>query len=388
VPAKLTINQRLHLWIGLVFGTVFVILGLTGALIVWMNELDRMLNPDLLQVQPPPGLMVGAPFVIDPTRVQKLTEFLSVEPLYGRPSRFIFPEHAGDVMVAWYPSKAGAASSMLTLKVLRQVMIDPATLKITGERNWGELGVSRRLLMPTLFHLHRYLVAGEIGQTIVGVSGLVLLISSISGILLWWPKWNRKALWQALSISFGGSWARLNFRWHRAAGFFAAPVLLIFGFSGSYFNLPNAIVPIVNAVSDVTPTVKLSNQSTLLGMSVSPARAVQIAQGRYPLARVSRLSLPSKTSDPYEVRLRQPNEVRQGDGATRISIDSGDARILRTLDPLHASSGDVFLAWLFPLHNGEAFGIAGRIFVSSFGVLPLLFFVTGITMWRRRRFRK
>jgi uncharacterized iron-regulated membrane protein len=387
VPAKQTISHKLHSSIGLLFGSAFVILGLTGALIVWINELDRMLNPDLLQVRPPPGMMVGAPLAVDSAQVQKLTEILSAESRYGRPSRLIFPEHAGDVVVAWYPPKAGMSDSMLTLDVVRQIMIDPATLSITGERNWGELGVSRRLLMPTLFHLHRYLIAGKIGKTIVGISGLVLLITAISGLILWWPKWNRKALRQALSISFGGSWARLNFRLHRTAGFFAAPVLMTLGFSGSYFNFPEVIVPIVSTVSKVNASNKLNNQSVAVATLISPKQAIQIAQALYPLARISRLSLPANSADPYEVRLRQPSEVRQGDGATRIIIDAGDGRVLRIRDPLRASAGDVFLDWQFPLHNGEAFGIAGRIFVSCFGVLPLLFFVTGLTMWRRRLFR-
>ena len=41
--------------------------------------------------------------------------------------------------------------------------------------------------------------------------------------------------------------------------------------------------------------------------------------------------------------------------------------------------------WLHPLHNGEAFGLAGRIIVLLCGMLPLLALVTGFTRWRHKR---
>ncbi|MES2069289.1 MAG: PepSY-associated TM helix domain-containing protein [Pseudomonadota bacterium] len=393
MPRIKAISRKLHLWIGLLFGTVFVVLGLTGSAIAWLHELDHMLNPELLQVPPPAGQTAGAPLQLVPAQVQAISDRLNADPRYGRPSMLVLPERAGGVVVAWYRAKAAPASSSspLALEVARQVMLDPATLAVTGERNWGQLGLSRRLLMPTLFHLHRYLVAGEIGKTIVGVSGLVLLLTALSGIVLWWPKPNRKALRQALSVSYGGSWPRLNFRLHRAAGFFAAPVLLVLGFSGSYFNLPAWITPAVSAVAsvtDVTLAAKPSNQSPASAASIAPAQAVQAALALFPQARVSRLTWPAKASMPYEVRLRQPDELRQGDGATRVSIDSGDGRVLRVLDPLRAPGGDVFLNWLFPLHSGEAFGLAGRILISCFGIMPLLFLVTGISVWWKRRPKK
>lgn len=387
MPRIKLISRKLHLWIGLLFGMVFVTLGLTGSAIAWLHELDHMLNPDLLQVSPPPGLAASAPLSFSPAAIEAMSDTLSANPRYGRPSMLVFPEHAGGVVVAWYRPRTAPNTSPLTQEVARQVMLDPATLAVTGERNWGEPGLSRRLLMPTLFHLHRYLVAGEVGKTIIGVSGLVLVLTAISGIILWWPRMHRKAIWQAMTVSHGGSWPRFHFRLHRAAGFFAAPVLLVLGFSGTYFNMPTWIVPAVNAVASVTPAIKTLNRSSMPQSQISTAQAASSAQSLFPQARISRLTLPAKSSAPYEVRLRQPGEIRQGDGATRVSIDSGDGKVLRVQDPLRAQAGDTLLNWLFPLHSGEAFGLAGRIFITCFGVLPLLFFVTGLSIWIKREFR-
>lgn len=40
---------KLHLYIGLVFGLLFILMGLSGTAISWRDEIDQWLNPDLLQ---------------------------------------------------------------------------------------------------------------------------------------------------------------------------------------------------------------------------------------------------------------------------------------------------------------------------------------------------
>lgn len=359
--------------------------GLTGSAIAWMPELDSMLNPDLFYSAPAPGLNADDPALITPAKVQAVIDRLVADPRYGPPTQIMLAEHANETLIAWYRNPPSGDASLFVLETSRQVMVNPYTLQITGERNWGEIGASRRLLMPTLFHLHRYLIAGELGKTVIGISGLVLLITSIIGIVLWWPKHHGKALRQAFTISCRGSWSAFNYSFHRAAGFFVAPMLIVLGFSGWYFNLPKWVIPIVSSVATVSVSDKLNNQTPIRGAPIAPGQAMRAAQSLYPTARVSRITLPAKPSIPYEIRLRQPGEIRQGDGATRMTIDAHSGKILRVRDPMRAPGGDTFLNWLFPLHNGEAFGTAGRIFISCFGAVPLLFLMTGLGIWLKRR---
>ncbi|NVD99369.1 PepSY domain-containing protein [Massilia sp. BJB1822] len=374
--------RTVHLWLGLVFGSVFVVLGLTGAAIAWLHEIDHTLNADLMQVAPPPGMQAGAPMPATPAMVQAVHERLLNDPSYGKATQIIFPGEAGEVAVAWYKLRPEGAYS---LQQFRQVMVDPFTLRVTGGRVWGELGFSRQLLMPTLFHLHRYLVAGETGKTLIAASGVVMLVVALSGLFVWWPKATRSAWRMALTVRHGGSWPRFNFSLHRAAGFFAVPVLLVLGFSGTHFNQPAWIAPVINAVAPLPTAGKAVNRSDKSLPLIAPADAVSAAQAAIPQGRVSRLSLPAKGDAPYEVRLRQPGELREGDGATRVSIDSRSGRVLKVVDPLRPQGGEAVVNWLFPLHSGEAFGTAGRIFISVFGLMPLVFFVTGLVIWSKRR---
>lgn len=373
------IARFLHLWTGLLFGIILVVLGLTGSALSWIHELDAWLNPGLLHVAPPPGLAPGAPLRIEPATVQAAGDVLLRDARYGKPSLLMFPDRAGDVFVAWYRPAPGGAS--WTQAVTRQVMLDPATMTVTGERNWGEAGLSRPLLMPTLFHVHRYLVAGDTGKVVVAVTGLALLISSISGMVLWWPRMTRSAIWKALTVRHGGNWPRFNFQLHRAAGFFAAPVLLMLAFSGVHFNMPAWTTPLIGAMAPLTPNAKPANRSAPDSGTVTVAEALAAAQARFPEARLSRLSIPAKPGQPYEIRGRQEGELREGGGNTRITIDSGDGKVLRVSDPQRAQGGDKLVSWLFPLHTGEAFGLAGRVFISVFGLVPLMFFITGLVIW-------
>ena len=108
-------------------------------------------------------------------------------------------------------------------------------------------------------------------------------------------------------------------------------------------------MPLVDLVSTVPDTAKLKNVQQD-GAVLDAGQAMAAAQQLYPQARVSRIVLPPKTDQPYEIRVRQPDEIAHGDGATRITLDARSGQALRIRDPLTAPYGERFLGWQFPLH--------------------------------------
>lgn len=66
-------------------------------------------------------------------------------------------------------------------------------------------------------------------------------------------------------------------------------------------------------------------------------------------------------------------------------IDQYTGSVVAVRDPRQLTAGDHFVAWQFPLHNGEAFGLAGRLIVFASGVAPAVLYVTGVLLWWRRR---
>ena len=372
--------RDIHLYASLVFGAIFVVAGLTGVPLAWVHELDVALNPQLLHSRSGAGQPAAAP---TPAEAQAAVERLAATPGYGKPSQLMLPYEADDVYVAWYRVPNKDKGSFDT-DVSRQVMLDRHTLDILGERNWGEFGLTRPLLMTTLFHLHRYMFAGEVGKTVIGVSGLLLMLTSLLGLALWWPKHTLASLRKALTVRGELSSRQFNYSFHRAAGFFMTPVLAVLGFTGFAMNLPEWVRPAVAAVATLEHNGKVANGPAEGRKPISVAAAMEIAQQRVPSGRLSRVSLGSAKA-PFEIRMRQPGEVREGDGSTRVSVDAFSGAVLRVRDPLTAAAGDTFLNWQFPLHTGEAFGLAGRTLVSVSGLAPLLFMVTGLVLWLGRR---
>jgi uncharacterized iron-regulated membrane protein len=214
--------------------------------------------------------------------------------------------------------------------------------------------------MPTVFHLHRYLLSGDTGKTITGVTGMMLFISVLLGVVLWWPKFKWRSLKQSVRITHGGSWSRFIYTSHRAGGIFVAPVLATIAFSGWYLNLPKWVTPIIASVATLSPQPSRSGSAAAghachHAGSGDDSRAASSSRTR----QVTRISLPRKPGDAYEVRLRQEGEVRADTGATRLWLDAYTGRPLAVRDPRNAASGDTIINWLFPLHTGEAFGSWG-----------------------------
>ena len=125
----------------------------------------------------------------------------------------------------------------------------------------------------------------------------------------------------------------------------------------------------------------LNHPEILVAMAEAALNGVQTL---YPQAKMMRIVLPGSQSTPFEIRVKQNSDIQDG-GSTRVTVDSSSGKILRVVDPLQASSGDAFLSWQFPLHSGQAFGTAGKVFVSLFGLVPLFFAITGVAVWLKRK---
>ena len=378
--------RRLHCWLALPFALFLIIQGLTGTAITWKHELDVWLNSDLMLVPVPAKKVQVIPQKMALSVV--LDRFKS-DQHYANPAMIELPEKSNEVLIAWYKSGKPQAGNN-DKRSNRQVMINPYTGDIVGERIVGENGFSRSQLMSTLLSLHRQLLSGDNGKLVVAINGVVLAIIALSGIYLWWPVWRLKAWWQAITISRHGSWKRFNFRLHRAAGFYAAPFFLMLAITGIYFNRPEWITPLVAQLTVVSPDgVEIKTTPTILVenniKNVNLEQAIDLAQQQFPLARVSRISLPEKANGKYEIRLHQPGELRQGSGATRVTVDAESGTISKIRDPLKASKEVLFYSYFFPLHSGEIFGAASKIVVSIVGLLPLLFAISGTLIWWRRR---
>jgi uncharacterized iron-regulated membrane protein len=134
-----------------------------------------------------------------------------------------------------------------------QVAVDPYTAQVTGKRLLERSdSVIPKTFIDFVFKLHYALLIKphDVSTVVVGLSGALLMISVLTGLIVWWPLTGR---WrQALSVKPKSGSVRFNYDLHKVSGFYPALVMLPVLFSGIYMVLPHNVVPVLELFSPVT----------------------------------------------------------------------------------------------------------------------------------------
>lgn len=381
LKARRAIWLNVHLWLGLALGLFLSVLGVTGSILVFWAEIDELLNPTLLTVEAQPG-GEGA--------------FRPFTKVFAAADKAV-PTNA-TLLHAFYP-RTETSTYRLTYRVPKAgggeeqwlIGINPYTTQVTGKL------VARRseaIIQPSfidfIFDLHYSLLAGDTGLVIVGVFGVFLFFSVLTGLLVWWPLTGRFR--RALTIKRGASSVRFNHDLHQVSGFYSALVLLLIFLSGIYINLPEEFVGLVKLLSPGT-------RHTLLDAD-RPRSAV--ADGRSSIGMARGLTLASEhLSDGGRLTyMMQPGD---GEGAytfyykgvpglshlwsgREVAVDQYSGEIIEIRDAnTRRTAGDALLDWQWPLHSGKIFGWTGRILIFVTGLVCPVLFITGVILWLQKR---
>lgn len=352
-----------HLWLGLVVGLLFALLGLTGSLLVFYPEIDLLLNPELATSTSP-----LAP--IDWPRVE--ANLRATHPHRHGPWRLEAPLAADRPIMARYYAPAEKATDSFAPLI---VTLDPVSLAITSQRFWGDFAVT------WLYDLHYSLLLDKPGKTLLGIVGIGMLLSLLSGLYLWWPMPGKRLA--ALAPRLRPGKVRAIFDIHVLSGIYGLVVLLAVTVTGIVLELPGTINPLIEHVSPLfkAPALKADASSA---PRISLEAALATARTRFPGATLRWIETPGDGSGSYRVNLWQAGEPSVRFPKTNVWIDAHTGAILAVRDPAGHSGGDTFLAWQHPLHNGEALGLAGRLLVCVSGLIPALLLATGLIRWRQK----
>jgi uncharacterized iron-regulated membrane protein len=377
--------MRLHRWVALGLGTWFALLGLTGAFLVWHAETDRALNPHWFAPQ-------QRCVAVSATPVATSLAIFAREAPGGVATQVMAPVTPGAAYVVWQkPIGEGPR---------RQHFIDANCGQYLGGRDWGVVRFDRAHFVPAIYELHRALLSKEAGHVAVGFVGLLLLFVAITGVLTAWPRHSTGAAWKrTLTVKHGAGAHRRWYDLHRATGMWLVLFLLLMSLSGAYLCFPKqgrALVAMVLPTSPATLREVAASatshvrdaagtqRNTEVPPAANPDALVRRAQSLWPETQWTRVQIPADPAKGYDVRLLQSDELRADTGDTRVRM-SASGEVVDVRNPLRAPAGDTLLSWLFPLHSGEALGLAGRLAWSMFGLAPLLLFATGLWLWLKRR---
>lgn len=375
--AKLKSRRKIwlnvHLWLGLALGLFLSIFGITGSILVFHDEIDELLNPKILTLAPSNNNQA----------YKSLNEIFQAGqeamPRQAVHSYSDYPYNDNAVFkLAYQLPLAGVTENW-------EVYVNPYTAKVVGKQlmSSSETAIPQTFI-GFIFKLHyAFLLKPEISRIVAGISGVLLIFSVLTGLIVWWPLTGR---WrQALTIKRKTGIERFNFDVHKTAGVYTSVIMIPVLFSGVYMVLPEHVVPVLDLFSPVTYRYWFSSTPRPGVDPISMADAVAIAEKRYPKGRPHWIYGAPGSTDTYTVCL---NDVdRPGSWLQRVCVvmDRYTGNVLDIDDPADATAGEVFTHWQWPLHSGQAFGMTGRILVFVTGLACPLLFVTGVIRWLQKR---
>jgi uncharacterized iron-regulated membrane protein len=345
---------KAHLYAGLLFGIFFLLIALTGSFLVFYPEIDLLLHPETkVQQSSLPAQSLQA--VLNTLRTQY--------PALKKGWRIEMPMQSDLPIYARYMKPNPVSADDFAPLV---VSINPYSLQVTSGRVWGEY------MVTWVYNLHYQLLLGGEGKTLITLLGILLLVNVFLGLYLWFPK-TKQAWRHALVYKLHAHPIRSNYDIHKLSGVYGLLLIIVLASTGALLGQANWFNPIINAFSKIDNTMP-APLHTFSSKRLSIDEVVAVAYVAFPNAELRWIYTPDTAADYYQVRLFQANEPGRRFPKTICWIDPYTGKIAQIKKPKAFSAGDTILAWLHPLHNGEAFGLLGRVlaFISGFIIAVLL----------------
>jgi len=383
-----------HRWTGLLLTVFLIVVGITGSLLAYRTELDRILSPRFyVKVKPGAKRLTLGEIA---SRAEQIEPRIQVWYLYDGT-----PDSVSVRCVARKDPKSGKALPV----DFDHLILDPYSGQELGRRSEFDIKtVNRRNLMAFLYQLHTSLAACNNGWAVLGYVTLVWTIDCLAGFYLtlplgvarFWQRW-RQAWW----VKWRASGFRVHFDLHRANGLWLWPLLFIFAWSGVMFNLGSVYEKITCGAFNchdpgmdfVTSYKGHFTDNPKLDWLAAQARgakllAQQAALHGFKVLRPAGISLIGNVGI-YSYIAQTSLDVRHHapDTAVFLDADTGEFRLLMTPRP---SQGVLIAAFLRAAHFGDLYGWpAYRFAVFAVGLVIALLAYTGVYIWwRKRRVRK
>lgn len=368
--------MQIHLWIGLSIGLLLSVIGITGSISVFYQELDQRLNPSVLSVSVDPR---------DPVVYRPLQEILDAASSVAQPldkrSGVQTPRVSDSTYGIGYVRPANKVNN--TPETWVSIRVNPYTAKVTGTCTFPLGAGIPPGIIDFLAVLHYRLLLDDFwGGTIVAIVGLIGIFSLLTGLILWWSltgKWR-----QALTVKWPASSKRINFDIHKILGIYFCLILAAVLLSGVYMNLNKQFVALVQVFSPDTnksPVVNFDRNKLTIGI----AKAAELAEKSYPEGQTNWM-VDDNENGLYLISRWHVSSTSHFWAERVITIEAQTGKIINVRDATtRRTAGETFLDWQWPLHSGKAFGWTGRILVFLSGLVCPVFFVTGVIRWLQKR---
>ncbi|MFX5539413.1 PepSY-associated TM helix domain-containing protein, partial [Acinetobacter baumannii] len=362
---------QIHWFLGISAGLILSIMGVTGAIYSYDQQILKWVNTDsyVVQAQSSPKL----------TPAQLYQHFTTIQPEIK----------INSITIAKDPT----ASSVVNIEKEGErrgynMMVNPYTAQVLPE-------VQGRKLLLLIQQIHRNLTAGEFGKQITGACALMLIYFVLSGLYLRWPKKHSARQWLAVKPKLKGR----NFIWdlHAVVGTWVIVFYLLFACTGLYwsydwwrsgmFKVLGVEQPKMQGHSgsgrnkDQLPKIQLDNAQLITALNQTWSGFNNQIGRDYSTLTVN---LPKK--DDGKIELSFVDATPQHERARNQAVYNYKTANIEKMELYEDKKlNQKIMSSMLPVHRGSFFGPVYQ-FVAMLASLAMpLFFVTGWMLYLKRR---
>ncbi|MCC6921185.1 MAG: PepSY domain-containing protein [Alphaproteobacteria bacterium] len=366
-----------HWFIGITFGTILAIGGLTGGLLSFEDDILEAINPGILSVVPRDTAPLTPQQLADAVRGRDGSAAVA--------SVTVASASDASATVGLVPTGQGRG---------RQVYLDPYTGEALGEP-------SGRPFFQTMEQIHRWLVmpgtAQGIGKLIVGISTLLLVFLALSGLYLRWPaRVTNWRAWFKLKLRYRGR--ALFWNLHAVIGTYVLLAYLVMALTGLWWSFDwyrnGASLLLTGKPAQTQQRGPGGGPPGQGGGSPQPVPVTDLAPawqgflgatgGHYETAT---FTLPRKAGDPVQVRFLAEGAAHDR-AADQMKLDAATGAVRSHEKFAEKSWGERLYGSVFALHSGSYFGVTGVVLWMIASLAMPVFYVTGWLLYLDRRRHK
>ncbi len=349
-----------HKWAGLISGIFILLFSISGTLLVFGEELDEGLNEEWREIQ------------------QKGDRILSLDSMY----KIALAKFPDATAISWvnpesadghetYEFRAYTNDGNVWTYDLGVVSMNPYTGEVYRA---GKLNTLEGGLMNWIYQFHFSFQLGIPGTLFTGLFGISLVISALSGLLIY-----RKHLLRALLLRLPlrkRNFRILNSNWHRTIGVWPSLIAIFIFFTGFWLNL---FVYEKETWEKNKHAVK--GHVDYSGKFNSLYKAVL---KEYPGFEAMAVRMPTQKGKQVMIHGDLPEDGFFFKGENQFAFDPVTGALHHKHLLADMSAGEKLDALAFPLHTGRFGPEWIKVLYVIFGLCPGLLSITGFILWKRK----
>ncbi|MBR0753267.1 PepSY domain-containing protein [Bradyrhizobium jicamae] len=369
-PIKAALLQ-VHSIVGLVIALVLAVIGLSGAIMSFEDEIQAGLNAGISQVSPRNAPLLTPDELV--SRLQAAGDF-------GKVSAVMVSSHpSAAARIRFARSEAGARPS--------SVYVDPYDAHVLGSPRAEDF-------FATVRKLHRWLLlpgdSNGYGRQATGIASLGLIALLITGLVLRWPhRAGSVRMWLKPNLALRGR--GLHRSLHAVVGTWVLPIYLVMTLTGLWYSFDwykDGAIWLLSRPEVVKERMPAkAPRGTAAASDAKPLtfdRAWATFQheqaGRFARAQ---LTLPASGTI---IRVRSwPHDGGLDSVRDELRIDAITGRLVSAELYADKTLGEKILASVLDIHRGAILGWPGRLAFMLAAALMPLFVVTGLLLYLSRR---